>query len=275
MEYGKAYLVGAGPGRADLITVRGLNLLRQAEVVLYDRLIPGELLAEVRPEAELIFVGKGPDRHIMSQDAINQLLLAKVRSGKQVVRLKGGDPFVFGRGGEEILALAEAGLPYEVVPGISSALAAPAYAGIPVTHRGLVTSFAVVTGHEDPAKPETTTDWAALAQVPTLVLLMAHKRIVEIRDNLLQAGRPADEPAVAISWATTDRQQVLRTTLAQLPEQILARKLPTPMVVVLGQVATLHDTLAWFKPDGAAAGFVPHQTIVAAAQPALNGKKQP
>ncbi len=257
---GKAYLVGAGPGRPDLITVRGLNLITQADVVIYDRLIPQELLQEVRPEAELIFVGKGPDRHIMPQSEITSLLVSQVKAGKEVVRLKGGDPFVFGRGGEEVLALAKAGLPFEIVPGISSALAAPAYAGIPVTHRGMVTSFAVITGHEDPTKPHSLTDWAALAQVPTLILMMARKRIAEIRANLIEAGRSPDTPAVAISWATTDQQQVVRTSLDALPHDIAAHKLPTPMVIVLGEVTTLHDKLAWFQPDGQAAGFVPHKT---------------
>ena len=269
---GKAYLVGAGPGRADLITVRGFNLLRQAEVILYDRLIPQELLQEVRPDAELIFVGKGPDRHIMPQAEINALLVTKVRAGKQVVRLKGGDPFVFGRGGEEVLALAEAGLPYEIVPGISSALAGPAYAGIPVTHRGMVTSFAVVTGHEDPTKLESATDWTALAQIPTLILLMARKRIAEIQANLLQAGRAPETPAVAISWATTDKQRVLPTTLSKLSDDLTAHKLPTPMIVVLGEVATLHDKLAWFEPDGEAAGFVPHPAQIALSAHAANGQ---
>jgi len=254
---GKAYLVGAGPGRADLITVRGLNLLRQAEVVLYDRLIPQELLQEARPEAELIFVGKRPQRHLLPQAEINRLLVARVRAGKWVVRLKGGDPLVFGRGGEEVLALAEAGLEFEIVPGVSSVLAAPAYAGVPVTQRGLVTYFAVATGHEDPTKPESTTDWAALARIPTLILVMAIKRIADICNELIQAGRDPESPAVAISWATTDQQQVLRATLATLPETIAAYQLPTPAVIVIGQVAALSDQLAWFRPDGQASGFVP------------------
>lgn len=258
-EPGKAYLVGAGPGRADLITVRGLRLLEQADVVLYDRLIPRELLQEARSDAELIFVGKGPDRHVMRQAEITELLIERVRAGNQVVRLKGGDPLVFGRGGEEVFALAEADLPYEIVPGISSVLAGPAYAGIPVTHRGMVTSFAVVTGHEDPTKPESTTDWSALAQVPTLVMVMAAKNIARIRGELMAAGRGGDTPAAAISWATTNRQQVVRTTLDKLPADIAAHNLPTPMIVVLGDVVTLHDKLAWFKPDGQATGFVPYE----------------
>ncbi len=254
---GKAYIVGAGPGRADLITVRGLNLLRQAEVVLYDRLIAQELLTEVPPGAELIFVGKGPNRHVMTQIEINQRLVERVRAGKQVVRLKGGDPFVFGRGGEEMQALVEAGLPFEVVPGVSSALAAPAYAGIPVTYRGQTTSFAVVTGHEDPAKTESTTDWAALARIPTLIILMAVKHIADICAHLIQAGRPAETPAAAISWATTDHQRVVRTTLGNLPGDIQRHRLPTPVVIVIGEVAALSDQLAWFQPDGTAAGFAP------------------
>ena len=254
---GKAYLVGAGPGRADLITVRGLNLLRQAEVVLYDRLIPQELLDEVPESAEVFFVGKGPDQHLMPQPQINALLVEKVQAGKMVVRLKGGDPFVFGRGGEEVLALAEAGLSFEIVPGVSSALAAPAYAGIPVTQRGIVTSFAVVTGHEDPTKPESATDWNALAQVPTLILLMAIKRISAICTDLMAAGRSPNTPAAAVSWATTDKQRVIRATLGTLPELIAANKLPTPAVIVIGEVTTLNDKLAWFEPDGEATGFVP------------------
>jgi uroporphyrin-III C-methyltransferase len=193
----------------------------------------------------------------MPQDDINALLIEMVQAGKTVVRLKGGDPFVFGRGGEEVLALAEAGLPFEIVPGVSSALAAPAYAGIPVTQRGIVTSFAVVTGHEDPTKPESTTDWAALAQVPTLILLMALKGISDICAKLVAAGRSPDTPTAAISWATTDKQRVLRGTLETLPELIARQKLPTPAVIVIGDVASLHDKLAWFEPDGEARGFVP------------------
>lgn len=254
---GKAYIVGGGPGRADLITVRGLNLLRQAEVVLYDRLIAQELLQEVPPTAELIFVGKGPDRHLMPQAEINRLLVDRVKAGKQVVRLKGGDPFVFGRGGEEVLALAEAGLCFEIVPGISSVLAAPAYAGIPVTHRGLVTSFAVVTGHEDPTKSQSATDWPALARIPTLILVMAVKHIADICAELIQAGRAVDTPAAVISWATTDYQRVYRTSLGNLPEAIQTQQLPTPAVIVIGEVAQLADQLAWFQPEGDASGFAP------------------
>ncbi|MEM7029905.1 MAG: uroporphyrinogen-III C-methyltransferase [Chloroflexota bacterium] len=254
---GKAYLIGAGPGRADLITVRGLHFLRRAEVLLYDRLIPRELLDEVPNQAERIFVGKGADRHMMSQDEIVKVLVDRVQAGKQVVRLKGGDPFVFGRGGEEIMALAQAGLPYEIVPGVSSIISVPAYAGVPVTYRGLGTSFAVITGHEAPGKEKSETDWAALAHIPTLVVLMAVKRIALICEAIIEAGRASDTPAVAISWGTTDRQQVVQATLATLPEAIANQQLPTPAIVVIGPVAGLAETLAWFEPNGEAAGFVP------------------
>lgn len=253
---GKAYLVGAGPGRADLITVRGLKLLRRAEVALYDHLIAQELLDEVPPSAELIFVGKEPSYHTLSQEEINRMLVERVREGKQVVRLKGGDPFVFGRGGEEALALARAGLPFEVVPGVSSAIAVPAYAGVPVTHRGMSTAFAVVTGHGAKGSSEDNVNWQALAGVPTLVILMGLKRIHSICAALVEAGRDPDTPAIAVSWGTTDYQQVVRGTLRTLPDAVAAYELPTPTAIVIGEVAALADDLAWFRPDGSAAGFV-------------------
>lgn len=254
---GKAYLVGAGPGRADLITVRGLYLLRRADVVLYDRLVARELLAEVPLAAEQIFVGKGPDHHVKTQTEIIDLLIDRVQAGKHVVRLKGGDPFVFGRGGEEALALKQAGLPFEVVPGITSAVAVPAYAGIPVTHRHMSTAFAVVAGYEAPDKAESTTDWTALSRLPTLIVLMAVRRIAAICGALIAAGKSADTPAAAIRWGTTDRQQTVKSTLATLPEAIVAGALPTPAIVVIGDVAALADELDWFEPDGQAAGFLP------------------
>jgi uroporphyrin-III C-methyltransferase len=258
---GKAYLVGAGPGRADLITVRGLTVLRQADLVLYDRLIAPALLDEAPAQAELRFIGKGPDRHILPQAAINELLVEQVRAGRQVVRLKGGDPCVFGHAGEEALALRQAGLPFEIVPGVSSALAVPAYAGIPVTHRGLATSFAVVTGHEAVETQPGSTNWAALAQMPTLIVMMAVKRLPAIRAALLAAGRDPATPLALISHGTTDQQQVVRTTLGDLPDEIGARPIPTPAIAVIGAVAALADSLAWFQPDGSAQGFVPFAEI--------------
>lgn len=252
---GKAYLIGAGPGRADLITVRGLDLLRRAEVVIYDRLVASELLDEIPVEAETHFVGKESGRHTLDQTAINDLLVTRVRQGKQVVRLKGGDPFVFGRGGEEALALREAGLPFEIVPGVSSALAVPAYAGIPVTHRGMATSFAVVTGHE--AETTSGTDWDALARIPTLVVLMGLNNAAAIAARLITAGRAPSTPAAAISQGTTNRQQVVQTTLAELGDAIVQAELPSPALLVIGEVAGLADTLGWFSPTGENAGFLP------------------
>lgn len=246
---GKAFLVGAGPGRADLITVRGLRLLQTADVVIYDRLIGDELLLEARPDAELIYVGKGPAHHSASQDEINALLIEQVRAGKQVVRLKGGDPFVFGRGGEEALALRNAGLPFEIVPGVSSALAAPAYAGIPVTQRGMATSFAVVTGHERGDCSSSATDWAALARIPTLVILMGVAQIGEIAQQLLAAGRAAATPAAAVHWGSTDEQQVVTATLDSLAAAIKLAGLTAPAVIVIGEVAALHSQLNWFQPQ--------------------------
>lgn len=257
---GKAYLIGAGPGNADLITVRGLRLLQQADVVIYDRLIAQELLDEARPDAECIFAGKGPDRHILRQEEINQVLVDRVRQGKQVARLKGGDPFVFGRGGEEALALVEAGLGFEVVPGVSSALAAPAYAGIPVTQRGISTAFAVVTGHECAEHAHDTDYWRGLAAMPTLVILMGVGKIATLAEALIRAGRAPQTPAAAVSWATTAEQQVVTASLAQLPQALAESKLPSPAVIVIGETVGLHQQLDWFRPTGEELGFVPLET---------------
>ena len=254
---GKAYLVGAGPGRADLITVRGLSLLRAADVVIYDRLIARELLAEIRPRAERIFVGKQGHRpDTMPQDEINALLVGRVRAGLQVVRLKGGDGFVFGRGGEECLALAAAGLPFEVVPGVSAAIAAPAYAGIPVTHRDLASALVIATGNEDPSKEDTSVDWSHAAQLPTLVVMMGVRRVNNICDTLLRHGRDPDSPAAAIGSATTRQQRVVCSTVAGLPQAMARAKIRAPAVLVFGDVVTLQDRLDWFKPDEGGAGFV-------------------
>lgn len=259
---GKAYLVGAGPGRADLITVRGLNLLRRAEVVVYDRLIAPELLTEVPAGAELIFVGKKSGRHTMSQEEINALLVEWVRAGKQVVRLKGGDPFVFGRGGEEALALAEAGLPFEIVPGISSAISAPAFAGVPVTHRGVARSFAVITGHHASGMPKIDTDWRVFGNIPTLVILMGVERIRHIVEQLMTAGRPGDTPAMAIQSGATARQVSVTATLETLAEAIDEAGLTSPAVIVIGEVVHLAEKLTWFQPDGESDAFMPITTAL-------------
>ena len=254
---GKAYLVGAGPGRADLITVRGLALLRTADVVIYDRLVAQELLQEIRPQAERIFVGKQGHRpRTMPQTDINALLVDRVRNGLQVVRLKGGDSFVFGRGGEECLALASEGLAFEIVPGVSSAVAAPAYAGIPVTHRGLASAFTVVAGYEDPAKDESNVDWALLAGTPTLVVLMAVRTAAKICEALIEHGRDPHSPAAAIASAATIHQKVARSTVAGLAQAMALAEIHAPAVLVFGDVVNLQNQLAWFIPEDGGSGFL-------------------
>jgi uroporphyrinogen III methyltransferase / synthase len=242
---GIVHLVGAGPGAPGLITVAGREALERADVVVHDRLGTEGLLPLCRPGAELVNAGKAPGRAAMTQDEINAALVAHGRAGRRVVRLKGGDPFVFGRGGEEAEALAAAGVPFEVVPGVTSATAAPAAAGIPVTHRGVATSFTVVTGHEDPGKPSEQTDWAALARVPgTLVVLMGMGRLGDITAALMAAGRPSDEPAGAVQWGTTPRQRSAVATLGTLADRVEEAGLGAPAVVVVGPVAGLAAAVA-------------------------------
>ena len=236
------YLVGAGPGDPGLITVRGAQLLGRADVVVYDRLAHPSLLDLAPPEAVRIDVGKAPGRVAMDQDAINATLVSHGATGATVVRLKGGDPFVFGRGGEEAEVLIEARIAFEVVPGITSAIAAPAYAGIPVTHRGLSTHFTVVTGHEDPAKGSTDTDWASLARAGgTLVILMGAGRLDTIVDLLVANGRHPDTPVAAVRWGTRAEQATTRATLST----ITALGVESPSAIVVGPVAGLD--LSWFE----------------------------
>ncbi len=240
---GLVYIVGAGPGDPELITVKGLACLRRADVVLYDRLVASELLAEAPNTAELIDVGKAPARQRRSQAEINALLIEKARAGLCVVRLKGGDPFVFGRGGEECQALAEAGLDYEVVPGVSSAVAVPAYAGIPVTHRDFASSFTVVTGHGSDTEAGDV-DWSGLPATGTLVCLMGVKHLPEIARRLVALGRPAATPAAVIGWGTTGRQSVVEGTLADIAER--AAGVEPPATIVIGEVVGLRQKLDWF-----------------------------
>ena len=252
---GVAYLVGAGPGHPGLITVRGPRLLEQADVVLYDRLIARELLGHCRPDAELVFVGKRAGHHPKPQDEINRLLIDYVSAGKRVVRLKGGDVFIFSRGGEEVLALRKHGLRFEIVPGLTSSIAALAFAGIPVTQKGINTSFTVLTAHESPEKPETMIDWDKLAKQETLVLLMGVKKLGWICTNLVGAGMSADTPAGLISAGTTDGQQVVTGTLETLAKLVSEAKMPTPGIIVVGNVVGLHEKLKWHRPLGLAQGF--------------------
>lgn len=236
------YLVGAGPGDPGLLTVRGRALLERAEVLVYDRLVSQELLRLAPASARLVDVGKSPERATVTQDEINALLVEHGRAGRLVVRLKGGDPFVLGRGGEEAQVLAAAGVPFEVVPGVTSAFAVPAYAGIPVTHRGLAGHVTVVTGHEDPAKVGTEVDWEALGRTRgTLVVLMGVGNLGEITGRLLAAGRAPDTPAAAVRWGTLPAQRTVRATLATLASE----HVEAPAVVVVGDVAGLD--LAWFE----------------------------
>jgi uroporphyrin-III C-methyltransferase len=252
---GTVYLVGAGPGDPRLITLRGAELLRRANVVVYDRLAPPALLDLAPARAERIDAGKAPGRAPLPQEAINRLLVEHARRGRRVVRLKGGDPFVFGRGGEEALACAAAGVPFEVVPGVSAAVAAPAYAGIPVTHRGLAASFAVVTAS---LAGGATADLRRLARAAdTLVVMMVAERLGEVCAALLDAGRPATEPAALIQWASTSAQRSVAATLGDLPALARGAGIGPPATLVVGQVAALAATLDWstagVAPDAAAA----------------------
>ena len=237
------YLVGSGPGDPGLFTLKGLRCLREADAVVYDRLAPERLLDHARPEAELHYVGKKPgDDQAMIQEEINALLVELGRSGKTVVRLKGGDPYVFGRGGEEALALIEAGLPFEVVPGVTSGIAAPAYAGVPVTHRGLSTSVAFVTGHEDPAKDRSDVDWGKVANgADTLVLYMGVGRLREISAGIVAGGRSPDTPVAVIRWGTVPEQRTVTGTLENIADKVAAAKLGPPAITVVGDVVSLRE----------------------------------
>ncbi|MCS6777848.1 MAG: uroporphyrinogen-III C-methyltransferase [Chloroherpetonaceae bacterium] len=254
---GTVYLVGAGPGDPGLITVRGIELLRQADAVVYDRLTHPSLLDQVRPDAERVYAGKASAQHILEQADINALLVDRARQGKNVVRLKGGDPFVFGRGGEEAEYCRAHGVPFEIVPGVTSAIAAPAYAGIPVTHRDAASSFAVITGHERhdgrdsgkrlPGTAEQKRDWARIAQAAdTLIFLMGVENLPEIVERLQQHGRSPDTPVALIQWGTWPRQRVVTGTLATICTEAQKASLAPPAVCVIGDVVRLRERLRWF-----------------------------
>ena len=245
---GKVYLVGAGPGDAGLITVRGVECLQLADVIVYDNLVNPSLLKHARPEAEIIFAGKTSKKHTLTQDGINALLVEKARAGNVVTRLKGGDPFVFGRGGEEAEALLQAGFEFEIVPGISSAIAAPAYAGIPVTHREMASAFMVITGHEDPTKEDSAIDWKQVAQFQgTRVILMGVERIGKIAAELIGQGASPETPVAMVRWGTTGKQQTIQGTLATISDVALKADFKPPAVTVIGEVARLREKLNWFE----------------------------
>ncbi len=242
---GIVYIVGAGPGDPSLITVKGLTCLRRADVVLYDRLSAPELLDEAPAHSELIDVGKEPKQHRRSQTEINSLLIEKASAGKTVVRLKGGDPFVFGRGGEECQALAEAGIRYEVIPGVSSAIAVPAYAGIPITHRGVTTTFAVIAGHT--GESDSDIDWEAISRIGTIVFLMGVEHMAEIVHQLVAHSRLSDTPVAVIQEGTRENQSVVIGTLADIIEK--TEDIRPPAILIVGEVVRLRDQIDWFIPQ--------------------------
>src|SRR5438445_3861411 len=245
---GIVYLVGAGPGDAGLLTLRGAELLSRAEVVVYDALVNSELLRLAPKSAEIIYGGKRAKQHAIPQDQLNQLLIAKAREGKTVVRLKGGDPYVFGRGGEEAEQLADARVPFEVVPGVSSFVAVPNYAGVPLTHRDFCSKLTLITGHEDPAKEASTIDWVQVAKSPgTKVIMMGTDRIGQIAQTLVAHGTPAQTPVAMVRWGTTGHQQSIEGTLATIAEVAAREKIGPPTVAVIGEVVKLRNKLNWFE----------------------------
>lgn len=245
---GKVYLVGAGPGDPDLMTRKGLRLIQAADVLVFDRLIPMELLDEARTDAEFINAGKAPTKHRLSQETINSTIVDRALLGKLVVRLKGGDPLVFGRGGEEALACHQAGVDFEIVPGISSSYAVPAYAGIPLTHRHISSSFTVITGHEDPDKPDTSINYDAVANSGgTIVILMGVHKMAQITARLIQAGLDPDTPAATIEWGATPYQHVIEGTVATLPVLAAAADIKSPATTIIGDVVRLREAgVRWY-----------------------------
>lgn len=243
----KVYIVGAGPGDPDLITVKGLRCIQEADVILYDRLINNELLSYAKPTAKLIFCGKLPNRHAMIQENINLSLVQHASQGKVVTRLKGGDPFVFGRGAEEAQVLAENGIPFEIIPGITSGIAAPAYAGIPVTHRDLGSSFAIVTGHMREGKDDSI-QWDSLAKgIDTLAIYMGVGNLPYICEQLLKHGKAATTPVALVHMGTYEQQQTVTGTLQTIVEIANAKQVKNPSIIIVGEVVSLRDKIAWFE----------------------------
>lgn len=248
METGKVFLVGAGPGDVRLITVKGLEAIKQAEVILYDRLANPKLLEYAPADCELIYCGKLPDRHILRQENINDLLVEKALAGRRVVRLKGGDPGVFGRVGEEAAALALYQIPFEIVPGISSGIAAPLYAGIPVTHREHAESFAVVTAHDKSNDGKPMLDWEGLVRgIDTIAFYMGVGNLPYICENLMAHGKPFGTPVILIQWGTFGRQKTLQGTLSDISKKVLEAKFSNPSIILVGEVISLREKISWFE----------------------------
>jgi uroporphyrinogen III methyltransferase / synthase len=248
MKPGKVYLIGAGPGDPGLITVKGQTCIRTADVVIYDYLAAPALLAHASPETEMIYVGKKGGDHTLPQGGINQLIIEKARQGLTVARLKGGDPYIFGRGGEEAEELVAADIPFEVVPGVTSAIAGAAYAGIPLTHRDYTSTLAFVTGHEDPTKASSSIDWKALATgIGTLVFFMGIKNLPLIAEQLQHNGMASETPVALVRWGTTTRQQTVTGTLATIVDIARQAGLKAPALIVVGKVVRLRDRLQWFE----------------------------
>lgn len=245
---GKVFIVGAGPGDPKLITVKGLECIQQADVIAYDRLVNTQLLSYAKPTANLIFCGKSPGLHGLIQDQINELLVSESIKGNTVVRLKGGDPFVFGRGAEEAAILSQNNIPFEIIPGITAGIAAPAYAGIPVTHRDHATSFAIVTGHGREEKGNDFLDWASLATgIDTLAFYMSVGNIQHIVNQLITNGRSKDTPVAVIEWGTTDKQRTITSTLELIPEKIANESIQNPAMILVGEVVSLREQIKWFE----------------------------
>lgn len=244
---GKVYIIGAGPGDAGLITVKAVECLRQADVVIYDYLVNEKLLNYAKNTARFIYAGKKGGDHTLSQERINSLLVDEALAGHIVARLKGGDPFIFGRGGEEAEVLASRSVPFEIIPGVTSAIAVPAYAGIPLTHRGLTSTVAFVTGHEDPLKEKSNIDWQALAGIGTLVFLMGVKNISRIAEALISHGKSPQTPAALIRRGTTPQQEIITATLADIAACALAGGFTPPAIMVVGDVVSLRGALQWFE----------------------------
>lgn len=246
-ENGKVYLIGAGPGDPGLLTLKGKEILSIAEVVIYDYLVNPELLNYCKESAEKIYVGKKGGEHTLPQNKINELLVNKAKEGKLVVRLKGGDPFLFGRGGEEVEELQKHNIPFEIVPGVSSALAVPAYAGIPLTHRNYTSTLALVTGHEAQEKDKTQVNFTALSQIGTLVFLMGVKNLPYLVENLIKEGKSPDTSCAIIQWGTTPFQKTVTGTLSDILEKAKNAQITSPAIIVVGEVVKLREKLNWFE----------------------------